>query len=83
MDFTQVNEMLDEIINDRSVPRNIKEKIENIKKELGNEKEEPVVRINTILPMLDEVSNDANIPVYIRTNIWTIVSMLEIMSREA
>lgn len=80
MDTEPINRLLDEINNDRSVPRNIRNLVTEAKKSLNDEKQEPNVRINTAVSILDEVSNDTNIPMYTRTQIWNIVSLLEIMN---
>lgn len=80
MDVEPINKLLDEINSDRSVPRNIRTLVTEAKASLNNEKQEPNVRINTAISILDEVSNDTNIPTYTRTQIWNIVSLLEIMN---
>lgn len=80
MDVEPINKLLDEINNDRSVPRNIRNMVVEAKKSLNDEKQDPHVRINSVISILDEVSNDANIPTYTRTQIWNIVSLLEVMN---
>jgi uncharacterized protein (UPF0147 family) len=82
MDMDAVNKMLDEINDDRTVPRNIRNLIQQARDSL-NSKQEIAVRISTAIAILDEVSNDSNIPIYTRTQIWNIVSMLEVMNEEA
>lgn len=82
MDIQTVNRLLDEINADRSVPRNIRTSIEQAKNDLNNDKQDMVVRISSAISILDEVSNDPNIPMYTRTQIWNIVSMLEVMNEE-
>ena len=81
MDTTSINELLDGINADRSVPRNIRNSVQEAKESLNNEKLDSAVRINNAISILDEVSNDPNIPIYTRTQIWNIVSMLEVMNR--
>jgi uncharacterized protein (UPF0147 family) len=76
MDYKPVIEILDRIINDRSVPRNIREAVERAKNAL-NGKEEEELKINTAIVTLDEISNDPNMPLYTRTQIWNAVSLLE------
>ena len=78
-DMTEINKMLNEINEDRTVPRNIRNMIVEAKKHLNNEKDDMAVRISNAISILDEVSNDPNIPTYTRTHIWNIVSLLEIM----
>ena len=82
MQFDMINRLLDEINEDRSVPRNIRTAVSKAKEDLSNEKIDMPVRINSAISILDEVSNDTNIPIYTRTQIWNIVSMLEVMGKE-
>ena len=74
-------ELLDRIINDRTVPRNIRKAAEDSKTSL-NSAQGPEVKISTAINMLDEIINDPNMPMYTRTQIWNIVSMLEEERRE-
>jgi uncharacterized protein (UPF0147 family) len=78
MDYKPVLEILDRIINDRTVPKNIREAVEKAKNAL-NSKEEEELKINTAIVTLDEISNDPNMPLYTRTQIWNAVSLLEQM----
>jgi uncharacterized protein (UPF0147 family) len=78
MDYRPVLEILDRIINDRTVPKNIREAVEKAKNAL-NSKEEEELKINTAIVTLDEISNDPNMPLYTRTQIWNAVSLLEQM----
>ena len=82
MDVETINKLLDEINEDRTVPRNIRNMITEAKNGLNN-KQDIAVRINTAISILDEVANDSNIPTYTRTQVWNIVSMLEIMNEQA
>jgi uncharacterized protein (UPF0147 family) len=81
VDYVPIFVLLDQIINDRTVPKNIRAAAERSKNVLtGNEAEE--LKISTAIHALDEASNDPNIPVYTRTHIWNLVSMLEQARRE-
>ena len=82
MDYKPIIEILDRIINDRSVPRNIREAVERAKNAL-NSKEEEELKINTAIVTLDEISNDPNMPLYTRTQIWNAVSLLEQMKAKS
>jgi len=82
MDVDSINNMLDEISEDRTVPRNVRSMVQEAKENLNNEKDDMAVRINGAISILDEVSNDQNIPVYARTHVWNIVSILETMNKE-
>lgn len=82
MDTETINKLLDEINSDRSVPRNIRNMIQEAKKGLNDTNQDMPVRINMAISILDEISNDPNIPTYTRTQIWNVVSMLEVMNEK-
>ena len=82
MDIEGMNKLLDEISEDRTVPRNIRSLVQEAKTDLNDEKKDMEVRINSAVSILDNVSNDPNIPIYTRTQIWNIVSILETMNKE-
>ena len=65
------------------MPKNIRTIIQQVGADLNNEKNDTAVRINSGVSLLDEVSNDPNIPIYTRTQIWNIVSMLEVINEKA
>jgi uncharacterized protein len=75
--FENVIPLIQQISNDKTVPRNIRTRCEESIKILQNDKEDVAVRVNTIISSMDEVSNDTNIPTYTRIQIWNIVSLLE------
>ncbi|MFZ8830524.1 MAG: UPF0147 family protein [Candidatus Aenigmatarchaeota archaeon] len=76
MKYKPVIEILDSIINDRGVPKNIKEAVERARNALMS-KEDEELKINTAIITLDEIANDQNMPLYTRTQIWNAVSLLE------
>jgi uncharacterized protein (UPF0147 family) len=82
MEMDDISRLLEEINNDRSVPKNIRTLVSDAKSNLGNPKLEKAVKINAAISILDEVSNDPNIPTYTRTQIWNIVSLLEVANEE-
>jgi uncharacterized protein (UPF0147 family) len=73
--------LLEEILNDRGVPRNIKNSIEETLEGIKGEDESEEVKISTLVSVLDESSNDPNISLSARTKIWDIVSKLEDLNR--
>ena len=77
MNLQPAIKLLEEIINDRTVPRNIRRAVEESKNVLNDEKVQPEVKISTAIQILDEIINDPNMPLYARTKIWNIVSILE------
>ena len=73
----EVCEILEYIMNENSVPRNIREAANESNKLLKDEEKDQSVRISTVLGKLDEISNDPNIPVHAITLIWEVLSKLE------
>ena len=75
--FERCNQILQHIMEDTSVPRNIRRAAEKSRDILANEEEEPTIRASTAISILDEISNDPNIPIHARTLIWNALSELE------
>jgi uncharacterized protein len=73
----QCTEVLDRIISDDSVPRNIRRSADNIKNVLSNEKQPISKRAAIVISNLDDIGNDPNIPIHTRTLIWGLSSKLE------
>lgn len=69
-------EQLSDLLEDNTVPRNVKSKIQTIINYL-NENADLSLKVNKALNILDEISDDNNIQAYTRTQIWNFVSMLE------
>lgn len=69
--------MLSSVIEDRTVPRNIRTAVEQAKKDLEDKSKDIDLKLSSAISILDEITNDPNIPMYTRTQIWNIVSMLE------
>jgi hypothetical protein len=80
--FERIIPLIQQIADDRTVPRNIREKCIASVKTLNDNNIELSVRINTVISDLDEVANDPNIPMYTRTQVWNIVTALEAISKD-
>ncbi len=63
----EVSEILEYIMENNSVPRNIREAAQESNTLLKDESQDQSVKISTVLTKLDEISNDPNIPVHART----------------
>jgi hypothetical protein len=74
--------LLEEVSEDRTVPRNVRSVVEEAKTNLEDKNKDMDVRLNSVISNLDEITNDPNIPMYTRTQIWNIVSMLESLHNE-
>ncbi len=73
----QIIEVLDQLAEDTSVPRNIRRGAADAKERLLNKSEALDIRSASAVMILDELANDPNIPLHGRTLIWNIISQLE------
>lgn len=69
--------MLTKIVNDASVPRNIRRVATEAINQLNVKNLSAGVRAANAIQVLDEISQDPNMPVHTRIAIWNIVSLLE------
>ncbi|MFH1664438.1 MAG: UPF0147 family protein [archaeon] len=76
IDTSYLIELMDSLIQDTSVPRNIRKVVDDSKQKIENQKELSV-NISSAIYLLDDISNDINMPAHARTDIWTIISELE------
>ena len=75
-DLQETIEILQELLEDHTVHKNVRLKIQEIINSL-NEKADLSIKVNKALSLLDEISDDNNLQAYTRTQIWNIASMLE------
>lgn len=75
--LSQAIAILDQIYEDKTVPKNVKEAVKNAKAALENESLEESIRINKALHELEKISEDPNVSAFTRTQIWNVVSLLE------
>lgn len=73
----QIMEVLDQLAEDTSVPRNIRRGATEAKDRLLQKSEALDIRSASAIMILDELANDPNIPLHGRTLIWNIISQLE------
>ncbi|MHA1234425.1 MAG: UPF0147 family protein [Promethearchaeota archaeon] len=75
--FSKVDYLLNGLITDRGVPRNIKRVASKGIEELKREDDSPAVLASGVMYMITDLSQDANIPFHSRTTIYRIISLLE------
>ena len=73
----QVVEVLNQLAEDTSVPRNIRRGATEAKELMLNSEDALDVRAASATFILDDLANDPNIPLHGRTLIWNIISQLE------
>jgi hypothetical protein len=76
MDIKQISEMIEDLVNDNSIPKNIRRALSEAKTRLdGNE--EKTVKISAAIYVIESITEDINMPSHARTQIWAIMSALE------
>lgn len=76
MDINETISVMKEIKNDETVPKNVKEKLDECITILeGND--EKSMKITKVLHELEEVTTDANLQQYSRAQLFNIISELE------
>ncbi len=72
----QIITLMDNLVEDTSIPKNIRKTVKEAKDKLSTN-EDPVVKSSSAIYALSEVGEDINMPIHARTQIWTILSALE------
>lgn len=75
-ELEDVLELMKEVSEDASVPRNIRTAVDGAAKKLGEENP-PEVNASYAIYLLNDITNDINMPAHTRTELWTIISALE------
>ncbi|MHC1610331.1 MAG: UPF0147 family protein [Candidatus Methanospirareceae archaeon] len=70
-------EMLEEMMRDTTVPRNIRRSASEVEDKLLNGDEPLAVRVAAVIADLDELTTHSNIPSHTRALVWSIISQLE------
>ncbi len=71
-----VIEMLDAVLEDSSVPKNIRKALSDAKARL-NTNDDVIVKVSAAIYLIEPISEDVNMPAHARTQIWAIISSLE------
>jgi len=73
-----VIETVNEIMEDSSLPKNIKTNLECIIAALKDAKGKDLkLKADKCIHDLDDISSDVNLQPFVRTQLWSVVSMLE------
>ena len=78
MKLNQAKLMLENILSDPRVPRNIKRAVQEALNYLADENMEIEIRASSAISVLDEISTDVNMPLYTRTQIWNIICLISV-----
>lgn len=75
-DLESIFEAISDLLEDSSVPKNVKTKLESVSCLLKSEGDLSI-KLNKALDELDELAEDTNLQPYTRTQIWNLVSVME------
>jgi len=79
MDIQQISGMIEDLVNDTSIPKNIRRALSEAKTRLdsGDEKS---VKVSAAIYVIESITEDINMPAHARTQIWAIMSALETLN---
>ncbi len=72
----QIADMLDELVGDNSIPKNIRKALSDARDRLRGGDEDSV-KVSAAIYLIESVSDDINMPAHARTQIWAIMGELE------
>ncbi len=79
MDIQQISGMIDDLVNDTSIPKNIRRALSEAKTRLDSG-DERSVKISAAIYVIESITEDINMPAHARTQIWAIMSALETLN---
>ena len=75
--LTGAIELMSEIGEDFSVPKNIRMKVKEIMTYFQDDSTVIEIKASKAIELLDNISDNSNIPSHTRAQIWSIMSLLE------
>jgi uncharacterized protein (UPF0147 family) len=75
-EIASIHGMMEEVLSDAAIPKNIKKAISDAKTRLEGE-DEFSVKVSAAVYLIESVSDDINMPPHARAQIWAIMSALE------
>ncbi len=72
----EITGLLDNVIEDSSVPKNIRKAVSDARERLQAD-DEVIVNVSAAIYSLESVAEDVNMPPHARMQIWSIMSELE------
>jgi uncharacterized protein len=79
MEITDISSMLDNLVNDTSIPKNIRRALSEAKMRLDSP-EEKSVKVSAAIYVIESIAEDINMPAHARTQIWAIMNALETLN---
>ncbi len=79
-DLENIVVLIDDLIGDQSIPRNLRKKVSEAKDRLQNKNEAIDLRVAGAIFILEDLVNDPSLPIHARSSIFTIIGRLEAFS---
>ena len=76
-EVTEVIELINEICDTPSVPKNVKASLEQIQVLFHDEEMELGVKVDSAMQSMEDLSLDPNLSSFSRAQIWNLTSLLE------
>jgi len=76
MELREIIDMLGNLVNDNTIPKNIRKALSEAKIRLEGD-EENNVKVSAAVYLIESITEDINMPPHARTQIWAIISALE------
>ena len=76
MELEEIEEMLGNLVNDNTIPKNIRKALSDAKERLESD-EDDNVKVSAAIYLIESITEDINMPPHARTQIWAIMSALE------
>lgn len=81
MSIAEISNMIDDLVADTSIPKNIRKALTEAKERLDTD-EEDSVKISAAIYLIESITEDINMPPHARTQIWAIISALETLNEQ-
>lgn len=75
-EIQEIHGMMEDLLNDTTIPKNIRKAISEAKQRLEGD-DELIVKISAAIYLIESISDDINMPPHARTQIWALMSSLE------
>lgn len=79
MDLKEISEMIGDLANDSGIPKNIRRALSEAKTRIDSD-EEKSVKVSAAIYIIEGITEDINMPAHARTQIWAVISALEIQN---
>ncbi|MEW6722563.1 MAG: UPF0147 family protein [Candidatus Micrarchaeota archaeon] len=79
MSLEQISRMVEDLVNDTTIPKNIRRALAEAKTRLDGS-EDKTVKISAAIYVIESITEDINMPAHARTQIWAIMSALEALN---